>query len=603
MVDDLLPHYDRELSAVRRLAGEFAAAHPKIAGRLRLSSDVVQDPHVERLIEAFAFLTARIRQKLDDEFPELTDGLLGVLYPHYLAPIPSMAIVQFRGRADLAGVAQVPRGAEIESEPVDGESCRLRTAYPVALWPIGLDAASVTGRPLIAPANPRAAGTVANLRLSLRCLAPEMSFTQLGADSLRFFLRGQSQQVFALYELLFNSTISIALADSPKDPTPVIIPPQSIRPVGFEREEGVLPYSARSFLGYRLLTEYFTFPEKFLFFDLAGLSAKTLIAAGNKLEIFFYLNRSYPELERAVTAENFALGCTPVVNLFRQRAEPIRLSHAVAEYRVEPDARRSGATEIYSVDRVHATSPTGEVQEYRPFYSLQHGGTPESRRYWHAARRRATASSSGGDLFLSLVDPEFAPNAPANWTLSVETTCLNRDLPSRLPFGGGHPRLALVDGNAAVAGLNCVTAPTATIRMREGGRWKLISHLTLNHLSLVDDADGAEPLREILRLYDFRDSPETRAIIDSVLSVRSRQGMARATSREMGAFCRGVDVAIDFDGERFTSSGVFLLAAILERFLSLYCSINSFSRLTATVRGRAGVLRRWPARAGDQILL
>jgi type VI secretion system protein ImpG len=402
--------------------------------------------------------------------------------------------------------------------------------------------------------------------------------------------------------LLINNTISIVLADSPNDPNPVVIPPGSISPVGFERDEGVLPYPAQSFIGYRLLTEYFSFPAKFLFFDIAGLSAKTLVAAGNKLEIFCYFNRSFAEIERSISAENFALFCTPMVNLFHQRAEPIQLHHGVAEYRIEPDARRRGATEIYSVDRVVATSPAGESLEYRPFYALQHGSS-DTRRYWHAARRTSSVGGPGSDVFLSLVDTDFAPDAPANWTLSVETTCSNGDLPSRLPFGGGNPRLALVDGNSAVASVACITAPTPTVRMRNGGRWKLISHLTLNHLSLVDHADGAEPLREILRLYDFRDSPETRAVIDGVLSVQSRSGMARAPSRDTPAFCRGIDVAIEFDEQRFTSSGLFLLASVLERFLSLYCSINSFARLTATVRGRAGVLRRWPARAGDQVLL
>jgi type VI secretion system protein ImpG len=206
----------------------------------------------------------------------------------------------------------------------------------------------------VAPANPRAPGAVASLRLSLRCLAPDMTFTQLGPDTLRFFLRGQPQQVFALYELIFNNTVSVALADTSNDPAPVILGPDAVKQVGFERDEGILPYPARSFLGYRLLTEYFSFPEKFLFFDLTGLSAKTLLQAGNKLEVFFYFNRTFNDLERNVTAENFGLGCAPMVNLFAQRAEPIPLGQGVAEYRVVPDARRPAATEIHSIDRVVA---------------------------------------------------------------------------------------------------------------------------------------------------------------------------------------------------------------------------------------------------------
>jgi type VI secretion system protein ImpG len=605
MVDELLPHYNRELTYIRRLAAEFAETHPKIAGRLRLSADAVEDPHVARLIEGFAFLTARVRQKLDDEFPELTDALLGVLYPHYTAPVPSMAIVQYQCAPDLAGPVEVPSGLMIDTESVGGEPCRYRSAYPATVWPILLDAAALTGRPLVAPANPKAPGAVASLRLTLRCAMADMTFTQLGVDRLRFFLRGQPQQVFPLYELLFNNAVSIALADGPNDPNPVLLPASAIRPVGFEADEGMLPYPARSFIGYRLLTEYFAFPEKFLFFDLTSISAKGLVEAGNKLEVFIYFNRTVTDLERSLGQENFALGCAAVVNLFRQRAEPIQLSHRLHEYRVVPDARRPGATEIYSIDRVLASSSQGETVEYRPFYSVRHGGDDASRVFWHATRRRAGERDPGTELFVSLVDLDFNPRLPADWTLSLETTCLNRDLPTRLPYGGGRPTLDAVEGAPGITKIVCMTPPTPTLRpdFGPGGRWRLVSHLTLNHLSLLDSDDGAEALREILRLYDFRDSSETRAVIDSILSISGRRGVARAPARDMGAFCRGVDVVMEFDDQRFSGSGLFLLACVLERFLGLYCSVNSFSRLTAKVKGRTGVLRTWPPRAGDRVLL
>jgi type VI secretion system protein ImpG len=208
-------------------------------------------------------------------------------------------------------------------------------------------------------------------------------------------------------------------------------------------------------------------------------------------------------------------------------------------------------------------------------------------------------------MFVSLVDLQFDPSVPIDWTLSVDTTCLNRDLPARLPYGGGHPTLDIVEGAPGVSKVVCMTPPTPTLRpdFGRGGRWRLVSHLTLNHLSLLDEDDGAEALREILRLYDFRDSSETRAVIDSVLNVSGRRGVARAPSRDMGAFCRGIDVTLEFDDQRFSGSGLFLLACVLERFLGLYCSINSFSRLTARVKGRTGVLRTWPPRAGDRVLL
>ncbi len=605
MVDDLLPYYNRELGYVRRLAAEFAEAHPKIAGRLRLSQDAVEDPHVARLIEAFAFLTARVRRKLDDDFPELTEALLNVLYPHYLTPIPSMAISQLTCQRDLAASQLVPAGVEIETEPAGGETCRFRTAYPVTLWPIAIEAASLRGRPIIAPANPQAPGAVAVLRLTLRCLADAMTFTQLGPERLRFFLRGQTQQVLPLYELLFNNAISVALADSAADPAPVILRPSCIRPVGFEKNEGMLPYPARSFVGYRLLTEFFTFPEKFLFFEITELSSKVLLAAKNKLDIFIYLNRTSNDLERSISADAFALGCTPIVNLFRQRAEPIRLTRSISEYRVVPDARRPGVTEVYAIDSVAGTTPDGGETPFLPFYSVKHAAAARSQRtFWHPVRRAAGTRDPGTDVFLSLVDLDFNPAVPADSTVSVETTCLNRDLPSRLPYGGGHPHLQLVEAIAGVSGLHCLTPPTPTVRppLRNRALWRLVSHLSLNHLSIVQE-DGVEAFREILKLYDFRDSSETRAAIDSILGIRSRRGTARAPSSDMGAFCRGIDIEILFDEQRFITSGLYLLAAVLERFVALYGSINSFTRLAVKLQGRPGVLRRWPPRAGDQELL
>jgi len=606
MGDELLPYYNRELTYIRRLAAEFAEAHPKIAGRLRLSQDAIEDPHVARLIEAFAYLTARIRRKLDDDFPELTEALLNVLYPHYLAPVPSMAIAQLTCAADATASQLVPAPVEIDTEPVGGESCRFRTCYPTTLWPITVEAASLRGRPIVAPANPQAPSAVAVLRITLRCLAPDMTFTKLAPDSLRFFLRGQPQQVLPLYELIFNNTVSVALADSAVDPAPIILRPDCIRPVGFERSEGLLPYPARSFVGYRLLTEYFTFPEKFLFFDLTKLAAKVLVGAANKLDLFIYLNRTSAELERSVTADAFALGCTPIVNLFRQLAEPIHLTRSISEYRVVPDARRPGVTEVYSVDSVVGTAPDGSETTFLPFYSVKHApGAQGQRTFWHPARRTLGERDPATDVFLSLVDLDFNPSVPADTVLSLKTTCLNRDLPSRLPYGGGHPQLQLVEPLAGVAGLHCLTPPTPTVRipMRNRALWRLLSHLSLNHLSISRDDEGAEALREILKLYDFRDSSETRVAIDSLLDIRTRRGMARAPSSEMGAFCRGLDVEVVFDEQRFASSGLYLLAAVLERFLALYGSINSFTRLTVKLQGRPGVLRRWPPRAGDQELL
>jgi type VI secretion system protein ImpG len=605
MSDSLLPYYERELDAIKRLAAEFGDTHPRIAGRLRLTADAVDDPHVARLLEGVAFLAARVHHRLDDEFPELTDALLGLLYPHYLSPMPSCMVVKFDCQPDMMSPARLPAGIAIDTEPVHGEELRYRTTAPVTLWPIDVENVRLSGQPIVAPANPFAAGATGVLRITLKCASPEATFAQLGVDRLRFFLRGPTNQALALYELLGAHAISVAYADNAVDPAPVIVPGSAIEPVGFSPDEALLPWSARGFSGFRLLTEYFAFPEKFLFFDLARIDAKTMVSGGNRLEVFVYLDRSLAELERTVGQQSLALGCTPVVNLFPQRCEPVTLSHQSTEYRIVPDARRPRAAEIWSVTRVRETLPDGSFRPWRPFHRLTEGdpepGVPGG--FYHVARRPGAPGVPGTEVFLAPHDPDFDPDKPAEAVLSVDALCVNRDLPSELPFGGGHPRLRLVEGAAAIASLSAVTAATPTLRppIRESGFWRLVSHLSLGHLSVTGGPEGAAALKEVLRLYDLRDSAETRAAIESLIGIIAGPGTARAPGRA-GGFCRGLDVTLEFDPRAWQAGGLYLLAAVLEHFLALHGTVNSFTRTRVTLRGRPGTAAAWPARSGTRVL-
>jgi type VI secretion system protein ImpG len=293
-----------------------------------------------------------------------------------------------------------------------------------------------------------------------------------------------------------------------------------------------------------------------------------------------------------------------MINLFKHRAEPIRLTGVTGEYRVIPDSRRPGALEVYSIDNVSVASPTGDVVVLNPIFGLKHAGAaPREMRFWHSARRATPSGAS--ETFLTFVDLDGDPTAPADWVASLDTTCSNVDLPSKLPFGGGRPYLQLTRERTEVAAITCLTPPTPQLRLqnRREGVWRLISHLNLNHLSLADQAFGPEALREILYLYDFRDAPETRGMIDSLIGVRSARGTARAPRSGMGVLCHGLDISLQFDEQPTSGTGVFLLAAVLERFIAHYASINTFTRLTASIKGRSGVLRTWPPRAGDLTLL
>jgi type VI secretion system protein ImpG len=604
MSDTLLPYYNRELAALRGLAGEFAEAHPKIASRLRLSADAVDDPHVARLLEGVAFLAARVHHRLDDEFPELTDALLGVLYPHYLAPVPSCAIAQFQGDPTLDSPLRLSPGIMLRTEAVRGEECRFRTAWSQTLWPIEIESVRLSGLPLNAPPNPRATGAASVLRITLRTRG-DVDLTTLGLDRLRVFLRAPANVSLPLSELLSAHAVSVAYADGPTDAAPSILPPSAIVPVGFAPEEAILPWPPRSFSGFRLLTEYFAFPEKFLFLDFTGMEQKTLLKAGKRMDIFVYFDRALPELERVVGPDTLALGCTPIVNLFPQHCEPIPLTHTTTEYRIVPDARRPAAMEVWQVDRVRESAADGVSSPWRPFYRLSAmDGEPEAAgAAYHTTRR--SSPTGGTEVFLAVADPGFDADRPADSVLSIEALCLNRDLPAALPFGGGHPVLTLVDGQSSVQRVSCISAPTFTQRpkLRDARFWRLVSHLSLSHLSIVDGPAGATALKEVLRLYDLRDSPESRAAIEGLLAVSAQPGTARVPGARAGAFCRGLDVTLTFDSTAWQSSGLFLLASVLNRFLALHATINSFVRTSVTLRGQSGRAAAWPARAGAQVLL
>ncbi|HEU4566263.1 MAG TPA: type VI secretion system baseplate subunit TssF, partial [Gemmatimonadaceae bacterium] len=446
MRDELLYYYERELTFLRRMGAEFAQAYPKVAGRLQLEPSKCEDPHVERLLEAFAFLAARVHLKIDDDFPEISDALLGIVYPHYVRPIPSMTLVEFAldpEQGKLTTGYRIPRDALLYSRPVAGTPCKFRTCYDTTLWPVTVAAAQWTTPDRLRPPI-KAADAVGAVRLELRCL-PDVQFSKLELDTLRLHLSGDPTVVHTLYELLCNNCVRIFARDPAGGARArsIQLPASAIRPGGFGDEEGMLPFPRRSFAGYRLLQEYFTFPEKFLFLDLSGFSELRAAGFGDAVEFVFLISPfergdRRAMLEAGVGASTIRLGCTPAVNLFPQTSEPVLLTQRRHEYLLVPDARRRHSTSVFSVDEVVGITPgSPEPLRFEPFYSYRHGaerGAP--RMFWHATRRAAGWRQDGGtDVYLSFVDLSARPVFPDADAVTARLTCFNGDLPSRLPFG------------------------------------------------------------------------------------------------------------------------------------------------------------------------
>lgn len=606
MLDDLLPYYENELTYLRRLSKEFASHYPKIASRLQMDGEVCEDPHVERMIESFAFLTSRIHKKLDDEFPQITEAMLSVLYPHFLRPVPSMSIAQLQlaPGAQITTAQRIERGTQLLTRPVQGVPVRYRTAYDVDVLPIRIAEAKLEAAERSAFAVSQAA-TVATLRLRVEATGPE-PLSQLGIDRLRLFLDGESPLVHALHEILLNSADSATVRFDGLATTPTQrLRPEAIQPVGFDEDQSLLDYDLRSFAGYRLVQEYFALPEKFLFVDLVGIDFSR---AGQAVDIIveiapFGRADRLQRLEQAVSADMFKLFCTPIVNLFKQQADPIRLSHERHEYQIVPDARRQMGMEVFSVDWVRKMSRTpggADVVEFHPAYSVRHGLQDDGGgHYWYLSRRPSLlAGDAGSDVMISLVDRDMNPSTPSVETLSLSLTCTNRDLPGALPFGGEDSMLQLEEGGV-VSAARLLRKPSQTSRapLRLANQWRLISHLSLNHLSMVEE--GREALLEILNLYNFEDSATLRKHIAGIVGVRGEPSVTRVGLAPRQAFVRGTDVELTFDEAQYVGSGVYLMACVLDRFLGLYCTANSYTRLSVRTQQREEVLVRFPPRSGS----
>jgi type VI secretion system protein ImpG len=600
MDDNILNYYERELTFIREMGAEFAKKYPKIAGRLLLEPDKCEDPHTERLIEAVAFLSGRVHKKIDDEFPEITESLLQILYPHYISPIPSMSVVSFKPVSQTIppGGCLIDRDTMLYSKPVHGVPCQFTTKYPVTLWPVEVISAGL--------AEPRKPARNSQQAIVIRLKTfNSLVFPQLGMERLRFFLHGSGQHVFHLHELLFNNVCHLECVSVNREGRTEIITlqPGDIMPVGFNKDESLIPYPQRSFPGYLLLFEYFCFPEKFLFFDLAGLEKLRRSGFGDTMEIWIYLDRGAKQ-NLLVNRETFRLNAAPIVNLFTRVAEPIRVSQEKTEYLVIPDIRRPEATEVFSVDRVVSISASSELEkEYKPFYSVRHhlddSGGLGKEAFWHSKRRQSGRKGDNGtDLFLSFADLEFRAADPGVEVVTVHVTSTNRDLPGNIAFNDPAGDFQ-TQTTAPVASINCLIKPTPSRRPSLGGalHWRLISHLSLNYLSLVDGGETA--LREILKLYDFDNSAATRQQINGIVSLQSEF----ITKRIGRSFCRGVQATITFDEEKFVGTGLFLFATVLEHFLGQYVSVNSFSQLVAQTIQRKERLKKWPPRNGNRILL
>lgn len=597
--DDLLDHYHAELEYLRRGGAEFARLYPKIAHRLQLGAEESPDPDVERLLEGFAFLTARIQRNLEAQGSEVARTLLDVLYPHLLAPVPSMSVARFDVDPDQGKITaghEIPSGTALYAESADGQTCRFRTCYPIELWPLRVAEARFESIDRYDFLDGQAtAATV--LRLRLEALAGRLEELELG--KLRFYLNAEMRTATGLYELLAGHSGRVSVLGEGASRARLLAP-GALQPVGLSAAEAVLPHPEFAHAGYRLLQEYFTFPRKFLFFDLAGLAGQL---RGRAVDLLIPLHRA-PGEKVVIGPDTFALGCAPIINLFPKTSEPIRLDHRSAEYRLIGDLRRERSTEIHTITRVSASADwKKETELVEPLFSYTHEQESRGQRsFWHA-RRVPTGRSDlpGTDLLLSFLDLDLRPSLPQSRTLFAHTLCTNRRLAEQLPAGS---RL-VTEAVAPLAGIRVLHNPTLQLdppHSRQAA-WRLVSHLSLNHLSFDSGEEGVRAVREVLRLYSSYDEAAAQQQIAGIRELSVRRVMRQLGQDAWRGFCRGHEIDLMIDESAFVGTSPLLLTSVLSSFFSLYTSVNSFTQLVVRSQQREGIWMRWPARAGAQELL
>lgn len=619
----LLRLYSDELTHLREVGAEFALEFPRIASRLGLEKMEVADPYVERLLEGFAFLAARVQLKLEAEQPRLIAHLLEAIYPNFLAPLPSMMIARLSvdpTDPNLSRGHTVPRGSTLGSELARGQEthCEFRTAQAVTLWPIELvEARWFSYAPDLPLARlPQAQGMKGGLRIRLRT-GGALPFCQLGLDRLVLYIAAGDDVAFRLHELLLGSAIGSWVHGDAARASEGWRGADSVRGVGFAADEALLPESQRSFSGHRLLQEAAALPQRLLFVEIGDLGARLANVRGDELELVVFCGRGDPALESVVDADSLALFCTPAINLFRKRLDRIAIGPGAWEFHAVPDRTRPMDFEVHSLERVvgHGTGQVAQ-QEFHPLYATWHDASAQA---YYVTRReprllspkqklQGTRSSYiGEEVFVSLVDAQHAPYRHELRQLALSAWVTNRDLPTLLPVGSAAGAAVWrLDAAGPVNRVTALRGPTRPVTRQPRGElgWSLVSHLSLNHQSLVGESpqQAAATLRSLLQLYGRPEDAAWARQLDGLMAVHAQAVVRRLPFKGPLVFGSGIEITVELDEMAFQGTSAFVLASVLEHYFARHAAINSFTQLTLRTPQRGEVMR-WKPHPGRRDLL
>ncbi|WP_461538333.1 type VI secretion system baseplate subunit TssF [Spongorhabdus nitratireducens] len=603
-MSDLSLWYERELSWFRKYAGQFADEHPGLARTLGISDEAVEDPDVARLVESFALLNARLSCQLNEELPQLTDALLHLLFPHFLRPLPSAGMMQLEPSADIGSIQQIETGSAFRARIDDDRYCDFLNCSPVQLLPFELNQAEVEQTPFSMQACRSFDNADAMLRLDLAMCDDSLQFCKAGElDYLDIHLKGELNLTQRLYDQLFSQVCGMALYDD--SGAVVHLSAEQLQPVLMDESERILPLSSNTFAGYQLLLEYLSYQNLFLSLRIAGLKDVLRNFNGSKLSLAIYLKTMPVEMSRVLTAENFKLGCAPLVNLYHCQGEPIRIDHTRLGYPLVINARSANTEHVFSVDRmldISGLKPEPVPEIYRHKYSRQKSIRQNSTRqeqgcYWHYMPTGTARGESNPQGEIALTDLNLNPVNPSRRQLSPKLTCSNGEQPLELSL---QHELSCLENIAVPVSPKLLgkTSGYWSPRYQQSNRWVLLSHLQLNFETLLGAEDPALELREMLSLYNLGKHAGHLRCIDAINEMRAEQVVAPMKIQGRQCYVQGTEIHLTLDRELISGVSVMVFVQVLDRLFAGYAGHNSFSRLKVYLKGEPGVFYSCPRRHG-----
>ncbi|CAM2065650.1 type VI secretion system baseplate subunit TssF [Sulfidibacter corallicola] len=588
--------YLSELTYLRRMGQHFAKRHPKVAARLQLAPNDCADPHVERLLEGFALLSSRLQDRIDSGYTHIAESFLEVLYPQWVVPVPAMSVAKFDFLDPdlvLTSAYHLPRHTPLAAESSRGLRCRFRTAADLDLWPIDVVSATfVAPDHLDLPRVPSGVATV--LKLTLEATASTLD--EMDVANLRFYVDGDRATVPALLDALFGGVRGLALIPDGDPARARMLGPAHLKPWGLDDAHALLPYPETARPGFRLLQEYFHFPQKFRFFEIDGLSGH---GAVGRLDLAILLTEHPNEL--TIDRHTFRLGAVPIINLFPMASDPIRIDDTQLEYPLLPDACARRTTEIYRIQHVSDAPADPTSGTIPPYYGYRHFSADDDHPCFWKARRRTSFQDDipGTDMMLSLVDAHGGTTRPNTRLIFAHMLCTNRGLAAELPSGA----MLQLECASPLAQAHLLVKPTLPVDpvRHQAALWQLVANLSLDHLAL-DGPAGLAALQETLFLFAPRDNADAARQIRGLRGLKCRPQFHHLNSQDRRGFCRGLEITLTVDDSSFSGSGFYRLGAVLDRFFATQTTINSFTRLIIQREGRQGVWWHWPPRCGDLAL-